>query len=133
MNRRVTVGAAVTFLVVVVAAGAGLVVGVNLANVVLVAGVPGGVAAGLLSREPGHVGAGARAGLYGGSAAFVLFVVVGSVQSVLGGDLSILFLGFQTVLIALVVVPLHALLGAIGAAVGVRIRRDTPKSGDEDE
>ena len=123
MQRRVIAGAAATFLVVVVAAGISTAVGVNLATVVLAAGLVGGLVTGALSSESGHVGAGARAGLYGGAAAFVAFVVVGSVQSVLGGDLSILFLGFQTVLIASLVVPLHAVEGAVGAAVGVSVRR----------
>jgi len=123
MQRRVIVGSVATFLVVIAAAGTGPVIGVNLASVVLAAGIPGGLLTGVLSRKPGHIGAGARAGLYGGAASFVVFIVVGSVQSVLGGDLSILFLGFQTALIALVIVPLHALEGAVGAALGVRVRR----------
>jgi hypothetical protein len=57
--------------------------------------------------------------------AFLGFVVVGVVQTVIGGDFSILFLGVQTVLVAVLVVPIHAAVGAVGAAVGVRIRAAT--------
>lgn len=123
MERRVVAGAVVTLVVVVAGAVASFVLARDLVAVVLLAGVTGGLVAGVLSRTAGHVGAGARAGGYGGAAGFVGFVAVGAVQAVVGGDLSVLLLGLQSVLIALLVVPLHALLGAVGASVGVRIRR----------
>ncbi|MUV86474.1 hypothetical protein GJ631_07800 [Natronomonas sp. CBA1123] len=85
--------------------------GRDLVAAVLFAALPGGIVAGLLSRESGHVGSGARAGAYGGIVAFLGFVAIGAVQTVLGGDLSVLFLGVQTVLVALLVVPIHAAVG----------------------
>ena len=123
MERRVLAGAAATLLVVVAGALASFFTEGDFVAVVLLAGLAGGMVAGGLSREAGHVGAGARAGGYGGAAAFVAFVAVGAAQAVVGGDLSVLYLGFRTLLVALLVVPLHAALGAAGAAVGVRIRR----------
>jgi hypothetical protein len=44
------------------------------------------------------------------------------VQSVVSGDLGVLLLGFRTLLIALLLVPVQALLGAMTAPLGVRIR-----------
>lgn len=122
MERRVLVGGFTTALAVVGVVLGSFLLGQDLVAAVLFAALPGGVVAGLLSREPGHVGSGARAGAYGGVVAFLGFVAVGAVQTVTGGDLSILFLGVQTVLVALLVVPIHAAVGAAGAAVGVRIR-----------
>jgi hypothetical protein len=119
----VVAGAAATLLVVVGAALASVATEGDFVPVALVAGFVGGLLAGALSRDAGHVGAGARAGGYGGAAAFVGFLVVGAVQAVAGGDLSVLYLGAQSLLVAMLVVPLHALLGAVGAAVGVRGRR----------
>lgn len=123
MERRVVAGAVATLLVVVGGALAGVATGGDLVPVVLLAGLAGGLVTGAFSRRAGHVGAGARAGGYGGAAGFVCFVAVGATQAVLGGDLSVLYLGAQSLLVALLVVPLHALLGAAGAAVGVRGRR----------
>lgn len=125
MERRVVAGAAATLLVVVAAAFANVALQADYVSVVLLAGLAGGVVAGALSPavEGGHVGAGARAGGYGGGAAFALFVAVGAVQAVVGGDLSVLYLGFQSLLVALLVVPLHAFLGAGGAAMAVSVRR----------
>lgn len=111
-----------TVLAVLGAVSGSFLLGRDLVAVVLVGALPGGVVAGLLSRGPGHVGAGARAGAYGGLVAFLGFVVVGAVQTVIGGDLSVLVLGVQTVLVAVLVVPIHAAVGAVGAVVGVRIR-----------
>lgn len=116
MDRRVAIGATV--------AAATVVVGVFLGSVevVLGAGAVGGVVAGGLSQS-GHVGAGARAGAYGGGAGFVLFVLVGTLQSAFGGDLLVpAVIGAETLLIASIVVPLHAIFGAVAAAAGVRIR-----------
>lgn len=123
MERRVLAGGFATVLAVV-----GVVVGSfllqrDLVAAVLFAAFPGGVVAGLLSRDAGHVGSGARAGAYGGFVAFLGFVAVGAVQTAIGGDFSILVLGVQTVLVAILVVPIHAVVGAVGAAIGVRIRR----------
>ncbi|WP_178916121.1 hypothetical protein [Natronomonas gomsonensis] len=123
MERRVLVGGFTTALAVVVVVLGSFLLGRDLVAAVLFAALPGGIVAGLLSRESGHVGSGARAGAYGGVVAFLGFVAVGAVQTILGGDLSVLFLGVQTVLVALLVVPIHAAVGAGGAAVGVRIRR----------
>jgi hypothetical protein len=123
MERRTFVGTVVTAAVVVGAVVADFVADPDLLPLVLFAGAAGGLLAGGLSRDPGHVGAGARAGAYGGVVGFVAFVVVGAGQSVAAGDLSILLLGVQTLLIALLVIPVHALLGVAGAAVGVRLRR----------
>lgn len=125
MQRRIVAGAVATALVVVGAAVAGFVTGADLVPVILLAGLVGGLVAGLSSAADaaGHVGAGARAGAYGGAAGFVAFVLVGTVQAVLGGDLSVLVVGVETLLVAALVVPLHALLGAAGAGVGVRLRR----------
>ena len=39
------------------------------------------------------------------------------------GEFSLLLLVVQNLLVALLVVPFHALSGAAGAAVGVRLRR----------
>lgn len=122
MERRVLVGGFVTVLAVVGVVLGSFLLGRDLVAALLVAALPGGVVAGLLSGTPGHVGAGARAGAYGGVVAFLGFVVVGVVQTVIGGDLSLLVLGAQTVLVAVLVVPIHAAVGAVGAAVGVRIR-----------
>lgn len=123
MERRVIAGAVATLLVVVAGAVANFATDGDFVVAVLLAGMAGGLVAGLLSRSAGHVGAGARAGGYGGATAFALFVIVGALQAVVGGDLSVLYLGFQSLLIAVLVVPLHALLGAGGAAMGVEIRR----------
>ncbi|QLD90194.1 hypothetical protein HWV07_14595 [Natronomonas salina] len=123
MERRVIAGAAATLLVVVAGAVANFATDGDLVVAVLLAGMAGGLVTGLLSRSGGHVGAGARAGAYGGGAGFALFLVVGSVQTVVGGDLSVLYIGVQSFLVAVLVVPLHALLGAGGAAMGVAIRR----------
>ena len=123
MERRVIAGAAATLLVVVAAAFANVALQGDFVAVVLLAGMAGGLVAGSLSRADGHVGAGARAGGYGGAAAFALFVAVGAVQAVVGGDLSVLYLGFQSLLVAVLVVPLHAFLGAGGAAMAVSVRR----------
>jgi hypothetical protein len=123
MERRVLVGGLTTAFAVVGVVLGSFLLGRDLVAAVLFAALPGGVVAGLLSRESGHVGSGARAGAYGGIVAFLGFVAIGAVQTVLGGDLSVLFLGVQTVLVALLVVPIHAAVGALGAAVGVRIRR----------
>ncbi|MCY4732047.1 hypothetical protein KY092_15910 [Natronomonas gomsonensis] len=122
MERRVLVGGFTTALAVVGVVLGSFLLGRDLVAAVLFAALPGGVVAGLCSRESGHVGSGARAGAYGGIVAFLGFVIVGAVQTVLGGDFSILFLGVQTVLVALLVVPIHAAIGAVGAVVGVRIR-----------
>lgn len=123
MDHRVLAGAAATLLVVVAGAVASFVTAGDYEAAVLLAGLAGGVVAGGLSRAAGHVGAGAMAGGLGDAAGFVAFVAVGAVQAVTGGDLSVLYLGLRTLLVALLVVPLHALGGAGGAAVGVRIRR----------
>lgn len=116
-------GAAGTALVVAGAAVAGVAIGADLVPVVLGAGLVGGLVAGLGSDAAGHVGAGARAGAYGSAAGFAGFVAVGTGQAILGGEFSILVVGIETLLIALLVVPLHALLGAVATAVGVRVRR----------
>ena len=123
MERRTLAGTAATAVIVVGAAVADFLAEPDLLPLVLFAGAAGGLLAGGLSREPGHVGAGARAGAYGGAVGFVAFVAVGAVQSVVAGELSVLVLGAQTLLIALLVVPVHALLGVVGAAVGVRLRQ----------
>ena len=125
MERRVVAGAAATLLVVVAAAFANVAFQGDYVAAVLLAGMAGGVVAGALTpaSRGGHVGAGARAGGYGGGAAFALFVAVGAVQAVVGGDLSVLYLGFQSLLVALRVVPLHAFLGAGAAAMAVWTKR----------
>lgn len=128
MDGRVVIGATVTAAAMIGGVFAGSV------EAVLGAGAAGGAVAGLLSRS-GHVGAGARAGAYGGASGFVLFVLVGTLQSIAGGDLAVpAVIGAETLLIATVVVPIHALLGAVAAAVGVRIRRllrdEEPQSTD---
>ncbi|WP_254838680.1 hypothetical protein [Natronomonas marina] len=123
MDRRTLAGAVVTAVAAVAAVVADFLAEADLLGLVLVAGLAGGVVVGALSRTPGHVGAGARAGAYGGGAAFVAFVAVGVAQSVAAGDLAVLVLGVQTLLIALLVIPVHALSGAVGAALGVRMRR----------
>lgn len=125
MERRVLAGGFVTVLAVVGVVLGSFLLQRDLVAAVLLAALPGGLVAGLLSRAAGHVGSGARAGAYGGLVAFLGFVVVGAVQTVIGGDFSILFLGVQTVLVAVLVVPIHAAVGAVGAAVGVRIRAAT--------
>lgn len=121
MERRVLAGAVATALVVIGAAVAGVATGTDPVPVVLGAGLAGGLVSGVAAPDPGHVGAGARGGTYGGAAGFVAFVAVGGVQAIFGGELSVLVLGLEALLIALLVVPLHALLGAVGAAVGVRV------------
>lgn len=123
MERRIIAGAVATLLVVVGGAVANFATDGDFVVAVLLAGMAGGFVAGLLSRSDGHVGAGARAGGYGGAAAFALFVVVGAAQAVAGGDLTVFYLAFQSLLLAVLVVPLHALLGAGGAAMGVEVRR----------
>jgi hypothetical protein len=125
MERRVLAGGFVTVLAVVGVVLGSFLLQRDLVAAVLLAALPGGLVAGLLSRATGHVGSGARAGAYGGLVAFLGFVVVGVVQTVIGGDFSILFLGVQTVLVAVLVVPIHAAIGAVGAAIGVRIRAAT--------
>lgn len=123
MDRRVLAGAGTTCLVFVVAAIADFFLPGEYAPVVLLAGLPGGMVAGLLSTRPGHVGAGARAGGYGAGAAFLAFLVVGAVQAGVSRDAGVLLLGFRTLLVALLLVPVHAVLGAVSAPLGVRIRR----------
>lgn len=123
MERRVVAGAAATLLVVVTGALASFFTAGDYVAAVLLAGLAGGLVAGVLSPGAGHVGAGARAGGLGGAAAFLAFVAIGAVQAVSGGDLSVLYLVVRTLLVALLVVPLHTLGGAAGAAVGVRVRR----------
>lgn len=123
MERRILAGAVVTAVVVVGGAIANFALDVDLVAVILLAGLVGGFVTGLLSAETGHVGAGARAGGYGGALGFVAFVTVGVVQSAVDGDISVLIIGFEALLIALVVVPIHALLGAMAASLGVRIRK----------
>ena len=123
MERRVLAGTVATLLVAVGGAVADFVADADLVWVVLGAGVAGGLVAGALSGRPGHVGAGARAGGGGGALAFLGFVAVGGAQALAGGDLALLYLGFQSLLVALLVVPLHALSGALAAAGGVRLRR----------
>lgn len=122
MERRVLAGAAATFAVVVGGALVDFLTGEDFVVVVLGAGLAGGLVAGILSQAGSHVGAGARAGGYGGAAGFVAFVAVGAVQATFGGDLSVLYLGFQSLLVAVLVVPLYAVSGAVAAAVGVRLR-----------
>lgn len=127
MDRRIVVGATLTTFAVVASVFLGRI------DAIIAAGFVGGLAAGVLSRPgsrngdgTGHVGAGAKAAGIGGAAGFVLFVVVGTIQSLFGGDLSVpAVLGLLTILLAAVVVPIQALLGAIGGAVGVRIRLAT--------
>lgn len=123
MERRVLAGALATLSVAVGGAVVDFVVDGDLVAVVLGAGVAGGLVAGALSGRRGHVGAGARAGGYGGALAFLGFVAVGGGQTLAGGDLAMLYLGFQSLLLALLVVPLHAVSGALAAAGGVRLRR----------
>jgi hypothetical protein len=123
MDRRLLAGGTVTVLAVVLVVLGSFLLQRDFVVAVLFAALPGGVLTGMLSRTPDHVGAGARAGAYGGLVGFFAFVVIGSLQTLLGGNLSVLVLGVQTILVAVLVVPLHAVLGAIGAAVGVRIRR----------
>lgn len=123
MERRTLLGALATAAVVVGAATYGFLTGVDPVPVVLSAGAVGGLLAGALSASAGHVGAGARAGGYGAAAGFAAFVVVGGLQAVLGGDLSVLVIGVETLLIALLVLPLEAFFGAVAAALGVRLRR----------
>lgn len=125
MDRRVVAGGVVTAVVVATVAAADFVVEADLVVGVILAGACGGFVAGVLSDASGHVGAGARGGAYGGAAAFGLFVVVGLTQSVVAGDDVRLpaLVGFELLLIAVLVVPIHGLLGAVGAAVGVRVRR----------
>jgi hypothetical protein len=123
MDRRVLAGAAATCFVFVSAAVADFFLSDGFAPLVLLAGLAGGLVAGLLSAAQGHVGAGARAGGYGAAAGFLAFLVVGVVQSVVSGDFGVLLLGFRTLLIGLLLVPVHALLGAMTAPLGVRIRR----------
>lgn len=131
MERRVLAGGVATALVVVGAAVASFATDADLVPVVLGAGLVGGLVAGLVSQAPGHVGAGARAGAYGGATGFVAFVAVGTVQALLGGDLSVLAIGLEALLVALLVVPLHAILGVAGATIGVRVGRLTGgSSGD---
>lgn len=125
MQRRVLAGGIATFLVAIGAAIADFLAEGDYVAGVLAAGLVGGFLAGALSRREGHLGAGARAGGYGGAAAFAGFVVVGGAQALLGGDSSVLLLGFETVLVGLLVVPLYALSGALAAAAGVRLRRVT--------
>ena len=125
MQRRVLVGAAATAAAVVGSVVADFLTDADLLVAVLLAGVTGGVVAGALSEQSGHVGAGARAGALGGAAGFVGFVVVGVAQSAVAGEFSLLLLVVQNLLVALLVVPFHALSGAAGAAVGVRMRRPT--------
>jgi hypothetical protein len=122
MQRRVLAGAAATCSVFVGAAVADFFLAGEFASVVLLAGLVGGLVAGLLSKTPGHVGAGVQAGGYGAAAGFLAFLIVGVVQSVVSGDLGVLLLGFRTLLIALLLVPAQALLGAMAAPLGVRIR-----------
>lgn len=123
MERRVLAGAGATCIVFVGAAIADFFLDGEFAAVVLLAGLAGGLTAGLLSKTAGHVGAGVRAGGYGAAAGFLAFLLVGVVQSVLSGDLGVLVLGFRTFLIALLLVPVQAVLGAMAAPLGVRIRR----------
>lgn len=123
MERRVLAGAGTTCFVFVGGAVADFFLDSEFATMVLLAGLAGGLIAGLLSATPGHVGAGVRAGGYGAAAGFLAFLLVGVVQSFLSGDFGVLVLGFRTVLIALLLVPVQAVLGAMGAPLGVRIRR----------
>lgn len=116
-------GAAATLVVAVGGTVADFAAAADLVWVVLGAGLAGGLVTGALSGRAGHVPAGARAGAYGGVLAFLGFVAVGAGQAVASGDFALLYLGFQSLLIALLVVPLHALSGALAAAVGVRLRR----------
>ncbi|MES3517502.1 MAG: hypothetical protein PPP58_07545 [Natronomonas sp.] len=123
MRRRVLLGAAATFLVAVGAIVGGVATETNPVGVVLAAGLVGGFLVGVLSTQSGHVGDGARAGGYGGGVAFLGFVAVGLLQSLLDGDLSVLVIGVETVLIALVVVPIHAISGGVAAGIGRWLRR----------
>lgn len=124
MDNRILVGAASTALVVVVGVFVGRIA------VIFAAGFVGGVMVGIRMfevpdgrSEPGPVGTGARAAAIGGACGFLAFVVVGTLQSLVSGDLSVpAVLGFQTILVAVLVVPLQAVLGAIGGSVGVRLR-----------
>ena len=122
MDRRTLAGTAVTAAAVVTGVVADFLAEADLLPLLLAAGAAGGLLAGGLSRESGHVGAGARAGAYGGAVGFLGFVAVGLGQS-LGGGPPVLVLGAQTLLIAVLVVPVYALSGAVAAAVGVRLRR----------
>ncbi|WP_336136179.1 hypothetical protein [Natronomonas amylolytica] len=122
MQRRVLAGAAATWSVFVGAAVADFFLDGEFAPVVFLSGLAGGLVAGLLSKTSGHVGAGVRAGGYGAAVGFLAFLVVGVVQSAVSGDLGVLLLGFRTLLIALLLVPVQALLGAMMAPLGVRIR-----------
>lgn len=123
MERRVLAGAGATCFVFVGAAVADFFLSGEFAAIVLLAGLAGGLIAGVLSENAGHVGAGVRAGGYGAAAGFLAFLLVGVAQSLLSGDFGVLVLGFRTFLIALLLVPVQAVLGAIGAPLGVRIRR----------
>jgi hypothetical protein len=123
MERRVLVGTAATWVVFVGAVLADFALEGDLVAAVLLAGLVGGLSAGLLSATPGHVGAGARAGGYGAAAGFLAFLAVGAVQSAVSGEFGVLLLGVRTLLIALLLVPVEALLGALAAPLGVRLRR----------
>lgn len=123
MERRILAGAFATALAVIVVTFVGYNAERSLVAFVLLAGLLGGFVAGIFSRTAGHVSAGARAGGYGGAGGFAAFVLVGAVQAILDGDLSVLVLGFEVILIALLVVPLYAVSGALASGVGVRVRR----------
>lgn len=124
MDNRILVGAASTAFVVVVGVFVGRIA------VIFAAGFVGGVVVGIRIVEgpdgrsvPGPVGTGARAAAIGGACGFLAFITVGTLQSLVSGDLSVpAVLGFQTVLVAMLVVPLQAVFGAIGGSVGVRVR-----------
>lgn len=121
MDRRNQLGAASTALVVVMGVFAGRIA------VIFAAGFVGGLVAGVgvASDQAGPSGrAGAKAAAIGGAFGFLVFVAVGTLQSLATGDLSIpAVLGFQTILLALLVVPFLAILGGIGGPIGVRVRR----------
>ncbi|MFQ3320460.1 MAG: hypothetical protein ACI8UR_000924 [Natronomonas sp.] len=123
MERRTLAGAAVTALVVVGGAAASRLIEGNAVAGVLFAGIAGGAVVGLLSKTPGHIGAGARAGGYGGAVGFGVFIAASGVLAVMAGDPSFLVFAVQRLLIGVLVVPLHTVLGAGTAAVGVRVRR----------
>lgn len=123
MERRVLAGAAATWFIFVGAALADFFLPGEFAAVVLLAGLAGGVVAGLLSDAPGHVGAGGKAGGYGAAAGFLVFLVVGVGQSVRSGEFGVLLLGVRTLLVGLLLVPVQALLGAVASPLGVRVRR----------
>lgn len=122
MEARTLAGTLTTLWVAVTAVVADFLLAADLLAIVLLAGLAGGLVTGAWSTAPGHRAAGARAGAAGGAASFLGFVAVGAAQSVLAGTPGTLILGLQTLLVALLVVPLHALGGAVGAAVGLRIR-----------